>query len=139
MDFRTYSRKITDVSHLTKTFTLAFFFIFILHYLKEVFQTLHDYNLTWGLPSHNKINDLDFVVRLQLGQKHKRQIMVLRFLSPVVYAVYGCYTRQKEISQYVLFFFFFFFLLFLFLTLVVFKGYMQHVFLLLLFRLDLNV
>ena len=69
---------------------------------------MHDYNLISGLPSYNKINDLDFVLRLQLGQKHKRQIMVLRFLSAVVYTMYGCYTRQKEMSQYVFFFLFLF-------------------------------
>ena len=53
------------------------------HCLREVFQTLHDYNLAWGLEIHTRFDDLDLISRLCICQINRLQI-VFRFLSTVM-------------------------------------------------------
>ena len=65
-------------------FDRNFHIVFFCRYgLREVFQTLRDYNLAWGLAIHTRFDDLDLISRLQVDQNHKLQI-VFRFLSTVV-------------------------------------------------------
>ena len=35
--------------------------LFCGHFVREVFQILHDYNLAWGLPIHTRFDDLDLI------------------------------------------------------------------------------
>ena len=58
-DSCTYSKEIIDIFfHLKKTLMLAFS------------QALHDYNLAWGPHCHSRIDDFDFVSRLQFCPKY---------------------------------------------------------------------
>ena len=50
------------------------------HCLKEVFQTLHDYNLAFGLAIHTRFDDLDLISRSQGCQKYEVKIVLFRFL-----------------------------------------------------------
>ena len=51
-----YSREIIDLlPDLTKTLC----WLFGGHCLREVFQTLHDYNLPWSPHCHSRFDDLD--------------------------------------------------------------------------------
>ena len=36
------------------------------HCLREVFETLHDYNLAWGLAIYARFGDLDLISRSQV-------------------------------------------------------------------------
>ena len=53
------------------------------HCLREVFQTLHDYNLAGGLAIHTRFDGLDLISRSQVCQNYTQQT-VFRFLSSVV-------------------------------------------------------
>ena len=53
------------------------------HCLREVFQTLCDYNLAQGLTVHTKFDDRDLISRSQVCQNHKLQID-FRFSPSVV-------------------------------------------------------
>ena len=48
-------------SDLRKAFNGLFFFFFGKHCLREVFQTLRDYNLARGLVIHTRFDDLDLI------------------------------------------------------------------------------
>ena len=39
--------------------------------VREVFQTLHDYNLALGLAVHTRFDDLDLISRSQVCENHK--------------------------------------------------------------------
>ena len=45
-------------SDMTKTLMLA-----VWQMLREVFQTLRDYNLAWGLAIHTRFDDVDLILR----------------------------------------------------------------------------
>ena len=51
--------------------------------VKEVFQTLHDYNVAQDLAIRTRCDDLDLISRSQVCPNHKLQI-VSGFLSTVV-------------------------------------------------------
>ena len=59
----------------------------------DTFNSLHHYNLTWGLHFYCGFDDLDFVSRSQVCQKYKLQIVLFRFLSTVVLTLYSCYIH----------------------------------------------
>ena len=67
------------------------------HCLRKVFQTLHDYDLAWGLAIHIRIDEFDLISRSQVCQNHKL-LIVFRFLSTLVY---GCMVAMhiKKIKQ----------------------------------------
>ena len=51
------------------------------HCLGEVFQTLHAYNLAFGKPIHTRFDDLNLILKSQVCEKPKLQILCFRFLS----------------------------------------------------------
>ena len=51
--------------------------------VREVFQTLHDYNLAFGLAVHTRFDDVDLVSRSQVCQIINCKLF-FRFLSTVV-------------------------------------------------------
>ena len=61
-------------SALTKTST----FVFSQTLFKRGIQTLHHYNLDWGLQFHNRLDNFDLVSKLHMCQKHEMQIVVFR-------------------------------------------------------------
>ena len=52
-----------------------FNFGFLVDTLKEVFQTVHNYDLAWGLAIHTRFYYLDLISRSQVCQIHKLQIV----------------------------------------------------------------
>ena len=74
LTFCTYSREIIDVfPYLTQK---KFHWLFHGSCSSKGFQTLHYYNLPWGLPIHTRFGDLNLVSRLQVCLNHKLQIGV---------------------------------------------------------------
>ena len=67
-------------SDMMKTFNIGFWGG---NCLREVFQTLCDYDLAHGLAIHTRLDDLDLILRSQVCQNLKLQI-VFGFLSTVV-------------------------------------------------------
>ena len=75
-----YSGEIIDVfSDLTKTLTLAFWQTLF----KGGLSNLRDYNLVRGLAIHTRFDDLELILRSQVCQNNKLQV-VFRFLSNVI-------------------------------------------------------
>ena len=70
--FCTYSREIIDVFLIWQK---LFHWLFHRHCSNEIFQTLHNYNLAWGLPVLTRFDDLNIVSRSQVYQTHKLQIV----------------------------------------------------------------
>ena len=53
--------------------------------VREVFQTLLDYNLAWDLPIYIRFDDLDLISRSHVCLNHKLQFFVaVRFLYAVI-------------------------------------------------------
>ena len=64
-------------SDMTKTLMLA-----VWQMLREVFQTLHDYNLAWGLEIHIRFNDFDSLSGSQVCRNQLK--IIFGFLSTVL-------------------------------------------------------
>ena len=81
--FEKKEKKLKNWPFLKKRMVSFFLFVFCCwHHSSKTFQTLHDYNLAWGLAVHTRFDDLDLISRSQVCQNHKLQI-VFRFLSTV--------------------------------------------------------
>ena len=78
---------------------LVFLQTFFVFTLREVFQTLHDYNLAQGLAIHTRFDDFDLISRLQVYQNHQLQL-VFRFLCTVVQKLHGYYIHLIGQVQY---------------------------------------
>ena len=83
--------KIDMFSDLTRTIMLTFWHTC----LREVFQTLHDYNLAWDLVLviHTRFNDLDLISKSQVCQNHKLQINHAQVFVHPSLLVQGCNTH----------------------------------------------
>ena len=85
-----------DHSHVC-WFYQKFNWFFHGHCFREVFQTLHDYNLVRGLATYIMCDDLDFVLRSQMCQNHKLQFKkkkLFLFTHCSLNVMYGCYTLK---------------------------------------------
>ena len=72
--------KTQEVTALFHSFDKNFeHWLFLGHCLREIFQTLHDYNLAWDLQVRTWFDDLDLVSRSHMCQKHKVQIVCFSF------------------------------------------------------------
>ena len=71
------------------------------HSLKEVFQTLHDYNLAQGLAIYTCFDDLALISRSHICQNHELQI-IFKILFHCSLMVHGCYTQWKVQAQFAL-------------------------------------
>ena len=91
LDFPTYSREIICFLILQRFYR----WLYLVHYLGEVFKFLHGYNQDRVLPIHCKFDDPDFLLRTWVCWKLAQQYF--KFLSILVWKLYGCLVKIMHI------------------------------------------
>ena len=66
------------------------------HCSSDIFRTLHDYVLVWGLPIHTEFDDFDLVSRSQVCQNHKLQIVFLILVHCSLNVVWCLHTLKDQ-------------------------------------------
>ena len=70
--------------------------LFHRHCPSKLFQTLHYYNLAWGLLIHTRIDDLDLVSRSQVCQNYNLEIVFKILVQNSLNVVLFLHTLKRS-------------------------------------------
>ena len=98
-NFCLYTRGIIEIfAHLKKN-NIGFFLNPIVASSFELCMIITSFGVYVHI-FHAQFDNLDLVTRSQVCQKCKLEIACIRFLSSVVYMLFGCYIHLKDHAQY---------------------------------------